>query len=252
MPNEIHIKVKRQDSPNGASYWQDFKIPYRSEHTVITALMEIQRNPKTVDGQSVSAPVWEASCLEEVCGSCTVVINGKPRQACSTLVDNLLAEQEFITLEPLSKFPLIRDLRVDRTKMFDALRRVQGWIPIDKAVDTGERGPRIAPEDWEERYLFSRCMTCGCCMEVCPQYHEDSEFIGPAPLGQTYYFNSHPLGDFNKEDRLHAIMGEGGIADCGNAQNCVEVCPKEISLTKAIASLGRQTTVQWFKDLFSK
>ena len=89
-------------------------------------------------------------------------------------------------------------------------------------------------------------------MEVCPQYHEDSAFIGPAPLGQASLHNSHPTGGFFKPDRVHALMEPCGIADCGNAQNCVKVCPKDIPLTQAIGELGRQTTVQWLRDLFVK
>ena len=89
-------------------------------------------------------------------------------------------------------------------------------------------------------------------MEVCPQYHESSSFIGPAPLGQVRLHNSHPTGGYHKEDRLHAIMEDGGIADCGNAQNCVKVCPKDIPLTQAIGELGRQTTMQWLRDMFTK
>ena len=65
-------------------------------------------------------------------------------------------------------------------------------------------------------------------------------------------FNNHPTGKFDQEDRLHAIMGPGGLTDCGNAQNCVAVCPKEIRITDAIAKLGRQTTSQALKDIFVK
>jgi len=89
-------------------------------------------------------------------------------------------------------------------------------------------------------------------MEACPQFHPGSRFIGPAPLAQVHFFNTHPTGKYFKEERLHAIMGNGGITDCGNAQNCVRVCPKEIPLTDALAHLGRQTTLQWLKDLFHK
>jgi succinate dehydrogenase / fumarate reductase iron-sulfur subunit len=89
-------------------------------------------------------------------------------------------------------------------------------------------------------------------MEACPQYQKDSEFIGPAPIGQVHLHNSHPTGGYFNEQRLHAIMAPGGLADCGNAQNCVKVCPKDIPLTEAIGALGRQTTVQWLRDLFVK
>ena len=187
--------------------------------------------------------------MEEVCGACSMIINGEVRQACSALIDQLAQP---IVIEPLTKFPLVRDLMVDRQKMFDALLKVKAWVPVDGSHDIHRHAPLISPKVQSIRYLFSRCMTCGCCMEVCPQYHPDSEFIGPAPLGQVRLHNSHPTGGYSKEDRLHALMEPGGIADCGNAQNCVKVCPKDIPLTEAIGELGRQTTVQWLRDLFVK
>lgn len=251
MAKMIHLKIKRQDDPKSKPYWQEFKIPHRPGYNIISALMEVRKNPQTIDGKKVAAPIYESSCLEEVCGSCSMVINGRPRQACSTLIDNL-DQTDPVFIEPLSKFPVVRDLIVDRSRMFQALRKIQGWVAVDVSKDTGKFGPPIPPKLADERYLFSRCMTCGCCMEACPQFHQNSDFIGPAPLGQTYYFNSHPTGAYAKEERLHAIMGKGGISDCGNAQNCVQVCPKGITLTSAIADLGRQTTTQWFKDLFRK
>jgi len=89
-------------------------------------------------------------------------------------------------------------------------------------------------------------------MEVCPQYNDTSEFLGPAPIAQVRLFNAHPTGRMNAEERLAQIMGRGGLADCGNAQNCVEVCPKEIPLTEAFGELGRQTTLLWLKQLFGQ
>ena len=87
-------------------------------------------------------------------------------------------------------------------------------------------------------------------MAACPQFHSGSDFLGPAPLAQVRLMNAHPTGRYDKAERLHAIMGDGGLSDCGNAQNCVRVCPKEIPLTTAIGELGRQVTVQMVKDLF--
>jgi succinate dehydrogenase / fumarate reductase iron-sulfur subunit len=151
----------------------------------------------------------------------------------------------------LTKFPVIRDLQVDRTPMFDALKRVKAWIPIDGSYDLGP-GPRLSPAEQEVAYAFSRCMTCGCCMEVCPQYNDKSDFMGPAPLAQVRLFNSHPTGRMNAQERLAEIMGKGGLVDCGNAQLCVEVCPKEIPLTEAFGELGRQTTIVWLRQLLGK
>ncbi len=247
MSDTIRFKIWRRDRPDGDGYWHEFEIPDKRGHNVVSALMAIREHPVTADGTRVDPVLWESNCLEEVCGACTMRINGKVRQACSALVDDL---EKPITLEPMSKFPTVRDLMVDRSRMFDSLRTVKAWIPIDGSWDVGVGSPRISPQEWEMNYILSRCMTCGCCMDACPQFGPDLDFIGPAPLGQVRLMNGHPTGRYSKEERLHTIMGDGGISDCGNAQNCVRACPKEIPLTTAIGQLGRQTTVQTLKDLF--
>ena len=151
MTQEIQFRIKRQDGPDAAPYWEAFRMPYAPQHNVVSALMYLREHPVNAAGKKVRPVAWECNC-----------------------------------------------------------------------------------------------------MEACPQFNESSKFIGPAPLAQVRLHNSHPTGQYDKEDRLHAIMGEGGITDCGNAQNCVQVCPKEIPLTTAIGELGRQTTAQWFRDLFSR
>jgi succinate dehydrogenase / fumarate reductase iron-sulfur subunit len=213
--------------------------------------MEIRRHPVNKQGKRVKPVVWEDGCLEEVCGSCSMLINGYPRQACAAIVSVILEQtgKDVITLAPLTKFPLVRDLIVDRSIMFEHLKKVNAWIEVDNTWEHGP-GPKISPEKEEVRYALSTCFTCGCCTEACPQVNENSKFIGPAPLSQVRLFNSHPTGRMQKRKRLHAIMEEGGLNDCGNAQNCVRVCPKNIPLTDSIAALGRDVTLQSVKDLF--
>ncbi len=249
MPDVIHLRIQRQDGSDSKPYWDEFKLPYRPQHNVISVLMSLRENPVNVKGERVAPVVYEVGCMEEVCGACTMIINGKVRQACSTLIDTL---RQPIVLQPMTKFRVVRDLMVNRQPMFDALRKVRGWIDIDGGYDIHVHAPRINPKDWEKNYDFSRCMTCGCCMEACPQFNPRSQFIGPAPIGQAWLFSNHPTGAYYKEERLHALMGPGGITDCGNAQNCVEVCPKEIRLTDAIAKISRDTTIQALKNLFLK
>lgn len=245
----IEFTIRRQDNPYSPPYWQHFSIPYRKGHNVVSALMVIRENPVTRDAQRVDPVAWEFNCMEEVCGACSMLINGRPRQACSTLVDSL---EQPIRLEPLSKFPVVRDLMVDRSRLFSDLKKVRAWIEIDGAWDIHQGAPRISPEAWRENYLYSRCMSCGCCVAACPQYGESLAFVGPASLAAVRLMNAHPTGRYHKRQRLHAIMAEGGISDCGNAQNCVRVCPKEIPLTTAIGELGRQVTLQMLQDLFGK
>jgi succinate dehydrogenase / fumarate reductase iron-sulfur subunit len=243
MERTVRLKIKRQDAPESARRWEEFVVPWQPQMNVISALMQIQRNPRTADGVKVAPVVWEQSCLEEVCGACSMIINGRVRQACAALVDKIAPGGETIVLEPMTKFPLVRDLIVDRSRMFDDLKRVKAWIHLDGSHELGP-GPRQSQENQEEAYPLSRCMTCGCCLEACPQINPRSGFVGPAALNQVRLFNLHPSGKMHAKERLEAVMGDDGVNGCGKAQNCVVVCPKEIPLVDSIASVGRQTTKQ--------
>ena len=237
----IRLKIQRQDGPDQAPRWEEFDVSWHPQMNVISALMEVRKNPKTVDGKDVAPVVWESSCLEEVCGACTMVVNGRVRQACTALIDQISPNGEPITLQPMSKFPLVRDLIVDRSKMFESLKKVKAWIQLDGSYELGP-GPRQSQELQEEAYPLSRCMTCGCCMEACPQINDSSTFIGPFAISQVRYFNMHPSGKMHAAERLEAVMDEDGVVGCGKAQNCVEVCPKEIPLVDSIAVVSRETT----------
>src|SRR6056297_3080813 len=103
----VQLIIERQDGPNSPSYKDEFEIPYSPGMNVIACLMEIQRNPVNKKGQTVAPVTWEMNCLEEICGACTMVINGKPRQACTALVDSL---EQPIRLKPARTFPVVRDL----------------------------------------------------------------------------------------------------------------------------------------------
>lgn len=236
----------------GKQYWEEFELPLNPMSNVISGLMEIEKNPINRKGEKVQPVVWEDGCLEEVCGSCSMLVNGRPRQACTAVILRIIKDtgSNVITLAPFTKFPLVRDLRVDRGSMFENLKKVHAWIDVDGVYDKGP-GPKISPEKQEIMYTLSTCMTCGCCVESCPQAHVDGKFVGPQIFGQVRLFNAHPTGKMQKSKRLHPMMEMGGISDCGNAQNCVKVCPKNIPLTDAIASIGRDVTLQALRDLFS-
>ena len=158
---------------------------------VISALMEIAAEPgRRADGKATTPITYDSNCLEEVCGSCAMLINGKARMACSALIDNL---EQPIRLEPFSKFPVVRDLAVDRSVMFENLKAVKAWVPIDGTYDLGS-GPRMSAEEQEAAYPLSRCISCCCCMEACPQFNEDTGFVGAATISQVRLFNTHPDG----------------------------------------------------------
>ena len=251
-PSTIRFKITRQDGPDATPYVEVFEIDYRPNMNVISSLQDIAANPVTVEGRNTTPVVWDCNRPEEVCGACTMVINGRARQSCSALVDDLLASTgtNEIVLEPMSKFPVVRDLWVDRQRMFNSLKAVKAWVPVDGTHALGG-GPLESPEEQEVRYNLSRCMTCGCCLEACPQFDLDNDFLGAQTIAQVLYFNMHETGARLKDERLDVMEGPGGVSDCGNAQNCVKVCPKEIELTEAIGKVGRQTTVHAIKQFFS-
>lgn len=244
----IVFKIRRQDTPSSKPYWQEFDIRPRRGMNVITGLMDIALNPVDRFGNPSSPIVYDANCLEEVCGSCAMLINGKTAMACSALVHKF---EHPIRLEPLSKFPVVRDLSVDRTVLFENLKRVRAWVPLDGTYDLGP-GPRIEPALQEQRYPLSRCISCCLCLEACPEMNEHTGFVGAAIINQVRLFNEHPTGKSLKKERLEAMMGDGGIHGCSYAQNCVRVCPKNIPLTTSISIVYGQAMKQALTNLFQK
>jgi succinate dehydrogenase / fumarate reductase iron-sulfur subunit len=268
------VLVLRQDGPGLESYWQRHCVAYEPNMNVISALQKIAATARTAEGQRVAPVAWDCNCLEEVCGACTMLVNGRVRQACTALVDKLLAENPGeIELRPMTKFPVVRDLVVDRSRMFETAKKILAWIPVDSYLDLGPG--RLQSQDSQElSYVLSKCMTCGCCLEACPQYvkvelerrpgetdeqfdarEKDAfrrSFMGAFALSLIDLFNSNPIGQMNSRQRLDALVGEGGVQVCGNAQNCVQVCPKEIPLTTSIARDGRAATLHVLRKWFDQ
>jgi succinate dehydrogenase / fumarate reductase iron-sulfur subunit len=270
----VRVRVLRQDVAGGESYWERFEVSYEPNMNVISVLQKIAAQARSQDGRKVAPVAWDCNCLEEVCGSCTMLINGRTRMACSALVDRLQAENgDEIELRPMSKFPVVRDLVVDRRRVFRGLEKVKAWVPVEGSYDLGP-GPRISPEEQEDAYPLSECMSCGCCLEACPQYTKvetvrrddeseadfekrrksafDTGFVGAHAISQAVLFNAHPTGRMIADERMEALTRQGGIQMCGNAQNCVAVCPKRIPLTRSIARAGRAATVWALKKLFDR
>ena len=271
-PEFIKVRVRRQDGPGQLPYWELHRVKYEPELNVISLLQRIAAQATNSDGRAVAPVAWDCGCLEEVCGSCTMQINGRVRQSCSALVDRLLVENDDeIVLEPMSKFPVIRDLIVDRQRLFRALTRVKAWVPVDSYYNLGP-GEKQLRSIQEQNYPLSQCMSCGCCLDACPQYTKieltqeagesdevfqqrklaeyDRAFVGPHAISQAMLFNNHPSGKAMADERMDALTGPGGIQACGNAQNCVAVCPKEIPLTTSIGRAGRAATVHAIKSWF--
>ena len=259
---KVRFIIERQDGPNEKPYNQEFDVEYRPGLNVVASLMEIQKNPVTVDGKRVPPVTWECNCLEKVCGACMMVINGRARQACCALIDELTQP---IHLQPARTFPVIRDLLVDRSIMFENLKKIQGWVEIDGSWEV-TNAPIQNPYTAQLTYKLSQCMTCGCCLEACPNVNYSylgieglrkakdevtADFMGASPVAQAYLFNLNPVGKFDKPKRLNALMEKGGITSCGNSQNCAAVCPKSLPLLDVLAQVNRDVNIQALKNIFN-
>ena len=171
----------------------------------------------------------------------------------------------------MTKFPVVRDLMVDRRRLFRALEKLDTWIPVDGYYDHGP-GPLQSQETQQQAYPLSQCISCGCCLEACPQYlrvsverepdetdeqyrarchaEYDRHFIGAHAMSQVVLMNMHPTGQMTAKRRIEAMTAEGGIQNCGKAANCQAVCPKEIPLMTSWGRANRAATLQSIKNLF--
>jgi len=239
----VQLKIRRQDGPDRPETrrWEEFEVAYLPRMNVISALQQIQKHPVAANGAKVAPVAWDSACADDVCGACTMLINGRVRSACAALIDDVAPRKGPITLEPLSKFPVLRDLVVDRSRIFDALQTVHAWRELDSAL-APIPAQREAPHRQARRSELSPCTTCGACLEACPEYSSRSDFLGALAINQVHLHNEGAPGSDTERARLQAVMGPGGVADCGKAQNCVEVCPAGIPLVDSIQEVARATT----------
>lgn len=249
----VRLKVVRQDAADkpDSRRVEEFEVPFVQDMTVHDCLEAIRAKPETVAGARVAPVVWEAPCLEEACGACTMVINGSARLACGTSVASVSPKGQPITLGPLTKLPVARDLVVDKSAMSSALERVHAWVTLG---DMSARAavPRESQEQQQRRLELSACIGCGACLEACPEYGRERSFVGAAAINRAHTLNQHASGAMEKRKRVRLLMQDGGVADCGKAQACVEVCPKQIPLTESISKVARDATREmlwgWLAD----
>lgn len=239
----VYLKIKRQTSPQDKPYWEDFSLEYNEKDTLLALLTRLSDAPC-----KDSTPVHhECNCKEEICGTCTIRVNGRPCMSCSKLVGDLpiSSSKRPIILEPLEKFPVIRDLTVDKSRIFRSLTRVKSWLETDELF-----GPSVTYSQnvQLEMYSYAKCINCGICYDACPRTSKiEGMYIGPSAVAHVVTMNDHPLGKGSQEERLKAIMRNDGVSKCGKALICEKVCPKKVPLIRSVARANREVLSKIFR-----
>jgi succinate dehydrogenase / fumarate reductase, iron-sulfur subunit len=237
---EILYRVRRFDpARDSAPRWEDFTIPRTPGMTVLDGLWAIKQ---TLD----ATLVWRASCRMGVCGSCGMLVNGRPRLACNTQVSELKASA--VAVAPLPNFDIVRDLVPDLSPMFDSHQALMPYVMRgdvkERENPTGEFGQ--SPEELEHYLQFSYCIKCGCCMAACPTYATDPVYSGPMPLAQAHRYNSDTR-DGGFAERKKVLAGGSGPWRCHFAGECSRVCPKGVDPAKAIQLMKRELVFDYLR-----
>ncbi len=231
-PKLVTIRVKRWSPTKGKVEWREYQVETYRGMTVLEALLKV----KAEKDHTLS---MRYSCRMGVCGSCGMVINGVPRLACQTQIAEVASESNpVITIEPLYNHPVIRDLATDFNPFFGKHASVKPYL-IRKDIEERE-GPTgeyiLKPEELENIYQFSLCISCGLCYSACPVAASDPEYLGPQALAQALRFIIDPR-DEDPNTRIAVVDSEHGCHRCHYAATCSAVCPKAVDPAMAIQML---------------
>jgi len=219
------LRIKRQKDKVSKPCWQEFEIEAEEDFSIAAILNELNgRSELKSKAEEVVEPIaWECGCMVRKCGACAMRINGVPRLACSTFLNTIKGKT--IVLEPLSKFPIVKDLIVDRSVVFESLKKINLWLESEACM-TEERH--------EVRYQSARCIMCGCCLEICPNFQVGKDFIGAiAPV------NAYRILNEEMDDLHHAEISDAYkkhyYEGCGKSLACLDICPAGIPVDELMA-----------------
>ena len=223
----MKVKVLRRLSPETEPYWESFDYDGPTDTSVAGVLDYLNYHDDMINdkGEKTARIGWECSCLQGVCGACAMVINGKPALACETFLSDLIGTE--LSIRPLQKFPVIHDLITDRSSIQENLRQTNIYI--------GEYQPG-ADDDREHQYVAAKCLKCGLCLEVCPNYVNGNNFFGAAFANDCYLVAAR---NREKAKEIRKSYAQHFGSACSKSLSCVDVCPMKIPTLASIAKLNK-------------
>lgn len=224
-PANVEIRVLRyRPEQEDVPVWQSYLVPFSTDMSVLQALQYVKDE---LDG-TLS---FRWSCRMAICGSCGMMVNGKPQLSCQTFVRDLLPGP--VTIEALAHFPIERDLVVDVGRFVRKLESVKPWL-IPRDERTLAEGEYLqTPQQMAAYEQFSGCINCMLCYSACPQYGLDEEFLGPGVLALLHRYNADSR-DGGKAERMPMLSATEGVWSCTAVGYCSQVCPKGVDPAHAV------------------
>ena len=227
----VRLEIKRQRYGEQESYAEVFNVDASQDDSVLNILERLNssENLETVDGKITEPISFEMSCRQSQCGGCAMVINGMPAMACESFVKELCRKKAELTLAPLTKFPVICDLKVDRSEMHRQIREMGMWLDEIKDADAFQK-------KHETVYESGSCLMCGCCLEVCPNYYPGRKFYGAVAMHTDNRLLTMENNREKRKEQLKAIR-KHGTGGCSKSLGCQKVCPQGLPLSAHISNL---------------
>lgn len=237
----FHIFRYNPEDPDSTPRMQQFELEEAERMTLFIALNQIREE------QDPSLQ-FDFCCRAGICGSCAMMINGRPDLACHTLTKDL---PDQITLLPLPVFKLVGDLSVDTGTWFRAMgEKVGSWIHTSKSVDLLSEEDRMDNALAEEIYELERCIECGCCVASCGTANMREDFVGAVAMNRIARFMMDPRDERTAKEYFDVIGTDEGIFGCMGLLACEDVCPKSIPLQDQLGILRRKMGWEAVKQFF--
>lgn len=224
---KVRVKIRRYNpEKDRRPYWADYKVEVEPMDRVLDVLIQIK-------GYQDGSLTFRRSCAHGICGSDAMVINGRNRLACKELVKDLGAT---VVIEPLRGLPVIKDLAVDMEPFFAKYRKIQPFLMNDDPPPYTER--LQSPEARARFDETTKCILCAACTTSCPSFWANDSYIGPAAIVQAHRFIFDDR-DHGAQVRLALLSGSDGVWRCRTIYNCVDACPRDIDVTRAIGEVKK-------------